>query len=358
MPGANRFSSWFGGELAAWDLTPGVPVAYPDLRYWADVMTALDELMPDAGLHVIVTDDLVRTPPVTGPEVVVLCLGDEFGVPPRYAHEVGLVAKTMGGRRRRPFVALWPPRRWSAVPMAAAQEAVVQGRRAPWLARDLTTTVRRRHAAAVLDVPIGIRAYEAVPPVPFDQRRYDVAFAGSLVNEAHEHERRWASQKLRARRAFLGEIERLREDRPALSVWLRVVPTHWDGAGATGSYAEALADARIVLCPRGSSVDTHRYFEALRAGCVPVYEMLPRRDYYDGAPGVRIRDWSRLTAVIDRLLTDPETLHDQHLTALQWYDRWVSPPAVAARIASHLGADDGAATPAARVPLRSPRRRR
>lgn len=345
MPGPNRFSSWFGGQFCSWELTRGVPVAYPDLHYWADVMSALDQAMPDAGLHVIVTDELVAPPPSVGLDVVVLCLGDELAVPPRYAHQVRLVAKTMGGRRRRPFVALWPARRWPALPMAIAQEALVQTRRAPWLARDLAATARSARRADVLDVPIGIRAYADVRERPFDQRRYDVAFAGSMVNEAREHERRWASQKLRARRAFLAEIERLRQDRPALSVWLRVVPTHWDGATATGSYAEALADSRIVLCPRGSSVDTHRYFEALRAGCVPVYEMLPRRDYYDGAPGVRIRDWSRLGPVVDELLADPVALREQHEAALRWYDRWVSPPAVAGRIASHLGA--AAVTPAA-----------
>lgn len=340
MPGANRFSDWFDGRLQPWDLSPGARVRYPDLRYFGAVMRELDARLPDAGLHVVATTDLIGPLPVSGPDVVVVCLGDEFAVPPRYSHDVGLVVKTTGGRRRRPYVAVWPPIRWRAAPMAAVQEAIVQGRRAPWLLRDFAATARRAKPARVLDVPIGVRAYEDVPVVPFDERRYDVAFAGSLVNEAHENERRWASQKLRSRRAFLGEVERLQHERPDLSMWLRVVPTHWDGAKSTESYAQALAQSRIALCPRGSSVDTYRYFEALRSGCVPLYEVLPRRDYYDGAPGIRIRDWSRLREAVDSLVADPGRLREQHEAALQWYDRWASPPAVAARIAARLGAGD------------------
>jgi hypothetical protein len=337
VPGANRFSTWFAGRLLPWDLTPGAPVVFPDLRYFGEVMTVLDVLMPDAGLHVVITTDLVGPLPVTGCDVVVVCLEDEFGVPPRYAHDVRLVAKTMGGRRRRPFIALWPPRRWLSLPIVVGQEVVVQARRSPWVARDVVLTASRTARADVLDVPLGVRAYEEAAAVPFGERRYDIAFAGSLVNEAHERGRRWASQKLRARRAFLAEVERLQREEPELSVWLRLLPTYWDGAAAMSSYTEALADTRIVLCPRGSWLETYRYFEALRLGCIPVHEALPRRDYYDGAPGIRIRDWSRLRGVVNALLADPDRMREQHEAALQWYETWVSPPAVAARIARHLG---------------------
>src|SRR5881392_2868012 len=57
-------------------------------------MTALEALVPEAGLHVVATTDLVGPLPVRGDDVVVLCLEDEFAVPPRYAHDVRLVAKT------------------------------------------------------------------------------------------------------------------------------------------------------------------------------------------------------------------------------------------------------------------------
>jgi hypothetical protein len=336
MPAANRYSAWFDGRLADWQIDADAPAPYIDLNYFAAVFREFEQLMPDSGLHVVATTALGDGLPATGPNVVVLCMGDEFVVPPAYSHEVRLVVKTLGGARRRPYVAVTHPRRWPALPMAVAQETVVQARRLPWLARSAQRSITAHRRPAILDVPIGIRAFEQSPAVPFAERQYDVAFAGSLVNEATEHKRRWQSQKLRARQAFLDETERLQANRPDLSVWLRVVPTHWDGASATRSYAAALADSRIVLCPRGSSLDTYRYFEALRAGCVPVYEMLPSRDYYNGAPGVRVGHWSQLPTVIDRMVSNPAGLLAQHHAALDWYIRWAAPAAVAQRIADRL----------------------
>ena len=335
MPQPNRFSTWFGGRFAPWDLDDPAP-PYIDLRYFADVMREFEALVPQGGWHILATDDLAGPLPVDGRDVVVLCLGDELAVTPRYAHRVALVAKTMGGRSRRPTFAPRPSMSLAWLPLLAAQELLVQLRRTPWAARALAQTLRLRRRAQILDIPLGIRAYVDVPPKPIGERSYDVAFAGSLVNEEREHRRPWASQKLRARQVFLAEVERLRERRPDLAIWLRVVATHWDGATATGSYAHALADAKAVLCPRGSSVDTHRYFETLRAGAVPIYEMLPRRAYYDGAPGIRIRDWNELEGILDRLRHDPAELERLHRDALAWYERWVAPPAVAAQIARRL----------------------
>ena len=105
---------------------------------------------------------------------------------------------------------------------------------------------------------------------------------------------------------------------------------------AVGAYLDELVQSRIVLCPRGSSLDTHRFFEALRFGCVPVYEVLPRRPYYRDSPAVRCADWSRLPDVIDRLLADPVALRKRHEAALRWYDEHVAPPAVAQSVAAAI----------------------
>jgi hypothetical protein len=335
VPGPNRFATWFNSRFEPWDLDQRDDLPFPDLRYFADVMRELDRLTPAAGLGVLATTDLRGPLPMTGDEVLVLCLGDELAVTPRYAQQVGLVAKTMGGSRRRLYVDVRGGR-WRRLPVVGAQELIVQARRVPWKTHAAIAAARRGHRSNVLDIPLGVRAYVDVDPVPFGDRRYDVAFAGSLVNDAHEHRRPWASQKLRARQAFIRQVERLQQDLPELAVWLRVVGTYWEGATATGSYAHALADSRIVLCPRGSALDTYRYFEALRAGCIPVYEALPRRDYYDGAPGIRIRDWRDLTAVIAALVADKQALHRHHQESLAWYERWAAPPAMAARIARRL----------------------
>lgn len=335
MQRRNRYSTWFAGRFADWDLEDPDP-PYVDLHYFADVMRAFDDIAPRGGWHVVMTDELVGPAPVTGDDVVVVCLGDELAVTPRYAHDVRLVAKTMGANRRMPYVGRRPSTSSATVPLVAAQEVIVQGRRARWAAHAAMRSLRAGRRAELLDIPLGIRAYVSVPFVPIDERRYDTAFAGSLVNEEREQQRPWLSQKLRARQALLAELEALRDRRPDLSIWLRMLPSYWVGATATGSYAHAMAEARTVLCPRGSALETYRYFEALRAGAIPIYEMLPRRDYYAGAPGIRIRDWSEAERVLDALLSNSDDLHRRHRASLEWYERWVAPDAVARRIAGRL----------------------
>lgn len=338
MPAANRYSTWFDGVLDDWKIGTDGPFPYPDLKYFAHVFREVDTLCPDAGLHVVATTEITGPVPVAGRHVVALCLGDELGRVPDYAADVRLVAKTMGGGRRRPYVALGSPARWPAAPIAVALETRVQLRRLPWQLRAARRRLSQHQSLNVLDLPMGIRAFEDLPVIPFAARQYDVGFAGSLVNDAAEQRRRWPSQKVRARRAFVRVLEALKTDRPDLAVWLRVLATHWEGTAATVSYSHALADTRIIPCPRGSSVHTYRYFEALRAGCIPVYETLPHSDYYQGAPGVRVRSWSELPRVVDRLLADPDALLERHRASLAWYDRWVSPRAVAGRIAAALAA--------------------
>jgi hypothetical protein len=83
MPGRNAFTTWFDGEHAAWDTSPDGPIPFIDLRYFGRVFNMVDRLLPDAGLHVLATDALTGPLPVSGPDVVVLCLNDEFGRSPK-----------------------------------------------------------------------------------------------------------------------------------------------------------------------------------------------------------------------------------------------------------------------------------
>jgi hypothetical protein len=345
VSGGNVFTTWFGGEHAPWDISGEGEVPFIDLRYFGRVFHAVDRQLPDAGLHVLATDALTGPLPVSGPNVVVLCLNDEFGRSPTYAYDVGLVVKTMGAGKRAPYVAMRPARRWPGALLVVVQESVVQLRRSPYLGRAAAGTVRRRRRPPVVDVPLGVRAFYHRDLVPFDERRYDVMFAGSLVNEPGEDARRFPTQKVRFRRDFLAALAEAQQARPGVRFSVRTVPSHWTAMRAVAAYLDELVQSRIVLCPRGSSLDTHRFFEALRFGCVPVYEVLPRRPYYLGSPAVRCADWSRLPQVIDDLLADPVGLRQRHEAALQWYDAHVAPPAVAVTVSDairrHVGVPGG-----------------
>jgi hypothetical protein len=81
-------------------------------------------------------------------------------------------------------------------------------------------------------------------------------------------------------------------------------------------YTEIMADTRIALAPRGSSVETYRFFEAMRQGCVVICDRLPPHWFYAGCPAVQIDDWGNLEAEVKALSADPERLKDLHP------DRW------------------------------------
>jgi hypothetical protein len=338
VPGPNQFSTWFHDTHAPWDISGESENPFIDLRYFGFVFHQVDLRLPDAGLHVLATDALTGPLPVSGDNVVVLCLNDEFGRSPTYAYDVGLVVKTMGAGKRPPYVAMSPARRFPGALLVTLQEAVVQVRRLPYLTRAAAGTATHMRRPPVIDVPLGIRAFYHRELVPFDERQYDVMFAGSLVNQPGEDARRFPTQKVRFRRDFLTALERSREQRPEIRFSVRTVPSHWTAMQSVKAYLDELVQSRIVLCPRGSSLDTHRFFEALRFGCVPVYEVLPRRSYYQGSPAVRCADWTKLPQVLDALLADPAGLRQRHEAALRWYDDHVAPPAVGALISDAIAA--------------------
>jgi hypothetical protein len=117
--------------------------------------------------------------------------------------------------------------------------------------------------------------------------------------------------------------------------------------GAGGRYTEIMADTKIALTPRGSSVETYRLFEAMRQGCVVICDRLLPHWFYVGCPAVQIDDWGNLGAEVKALAADPERLADLHRRSLAWWEEKLSERAVAQVIARCLGAPNGSEKSAA-----------
>ena len=80
-----------------------------------------------------------------------------------------------------------------------------------------------------------------------------------------------------------------------------------------------MTNAKFCLIPRGTSVETYRYFEALRYGCVLITERLPSRWFYDDAPALIVDDWSELSRLLPDLLARPDELVLLQNDALAWW---------------------------------------
>lgn len=102
-------------------------------------------------------------------------------------------------------------------------------------------------------------------------------------------------------------------------------------------------DAKVCLAPRGGSVETYRYFEALRYGCVVITEPLPPTWFYRGSPAVVVKRWRQLPAVLASLLDDPAGLAQRHRASLAWWRDRCSEDALAAYLTDELRQGPGRA---------------
>ena len=122
---------------------------------------------------------------------------------------------------------------------------------------------------------------------------------------------------LRAVEEFQKKEPRFRFDRSVVSS----PPT--DNKSPDGrTYSQRMMDSKICLAPRGSVVDTWRFFEGVRSGCLVITEPLPDEYYYKDAPVIQIDRWSELETVIQPFLDDDDALEVCRLRTLTyWRDR-------------------------------------
>lgn len=101
-------------------------------------------------------------------------------------------------------------------------------------------------------------------------------------------------------------------------------------------YAHNMAQTKLALCPSGKSYDTHRIYEAMRAGCVVVAPRQSPTWFNIGWPVVELDDWSELKPIADSLLADEEKLQEISNKTHLWWEEKCSEEAVARYMASEL----------------------
>jgi hypothetical protein len=185
-------------------------------------------------------------------------------------------------------------------------------------------------------IPLGTYNQIDLPMKPMDRRTTDVFFAGS-VEHLHSLRDRLGSPKVRARRQMLAAVAQIAERRPDLVCEMRTTPSFEASATASPTaYSHALMDSKVCLAPRGTSVETFRFFEGLRAGCVVVTGGLPDHWFYSGAPVLRLDRWDSLSEVLAPVLDSPAEQLRLHEAALAWWRERCSEKAVARFMSDRL----------------------
>ena len=71
--------------------------------------------------------------------------------------------------------------------------------------------------------------------------------------------------------------------------------TRCEGNASREEFVHSMASHRFILCPRGNGIDTHRMWEALYAGSIPVVERHPALEAFTDLPILFVDDLGGIT---------------------------------------------------------------
>jgi hypothetical protein len=313
-----------------------------DCRYFGGVFAEMEKLLPDeishGPLHVYLTYDL-NVLPEYGPHVVVLLLAEEYGLIPRYVRHVRAVFKT---HRLRPVFGSktwWRLDHYHFVLWVKFCRNWILHLRSRWNAsfvpREWPYRIHRK--IQVQDVPVGYGRQELLDPKPMGVRPYHSFFAGQVNLDIPFWRRQIPSPKVFARRKMFAAVQEM----IARDARFRFDGGEVTDAGASTlrnsrSYSQRMMDSKICLAPRGTAIDTLRFFEGLRAGCLVVCDHLTDEWFYAGAPVLRVKDWDDLPEIVAPYLYDDSALERARVQSLSWWNEVCCEKAIGRVMAEYL----------------------
>jgi hypothetical protein len=336
---ANQYKIWLKQEqqLLDWDIWDQSFQPLPECDYFGAMLRAFDQKYSQQGLTVYLTTDL-QTLPSYGQNVVAIVYADEQCKVPAYFDRVLAIFKCYGIKPTLSATAWGFPNTLRLLTWLHFFKVLLARFPSAWRYRlgqlkaglGFSQTI-----APVYEIPLGYYKQLDLPIKPWQERSQDIFFGGSLENQAISKRslKYWLSNPKRISRSqMLAQLDTLQQNHPQLQVGYYTTAGFIPGYTAhdqSSQYSEQMMNAKICLVPRGTSLETYRFFEAIRYGCIPVTETLPQHWFYQGSPAIVLRDWQALESKIQPLLDDPVQLQAQHEAALNWWHNQCSPEKVA-----------------------------
>ena len=307
--------------------------------YFGRVFQSMERHLDLEGLTVYLTAN-ERTLPSYGPNVVAVLQEDQPSRIPVYFDRVRATFTCHGTHQSiRPN-----PLREPSLPnaLSAGTQLLNWGRRLPGQVRRAGLQATRDYLPPIYTIPLGYANQVKVPFRALGEREHDLFFAGSVrhLKGPQPAWRRWfRSPKRASRECMVDALTTLQERRPDLSLDLHIRSSFREAVSSSATwYSERMMNAKICPIPRGTSLESFRFFEALRAGCIPVVEALPARWFYDGSPVLRVSDWREAPDLLEALLDDESRLRAQHHAVREWWRTRCSEEAVGRYMARGLAA--------------------
>lgn len=129
---------------------------------------------------------------------------------------------------------------------------------------------------------------------------------------------------------FKAAVTKLEQERPDYRghvLWY----DGWNNGDPLSEYCDIMNNTKIALVPTGSgSLESFRFFEAMRAGCVVLSVGMPDIAMYSVSPKVYIdKNWAHLNEAMDYLMSREEELLYLSKAARVWYEHFCSPEGIA-----------------------------
>ncbi|WP_416665726.1 glycosyltransferase family 1 protein [Egbenema bharatensis] len=344
----NQYFLYINKQLISWDIYETDSGNRGFVGYFRKVMQAVEENLQKGGFTFYITMTEMDELPTYGDNVIVLILGDEFYRIPKYHNKVGAIFKCYGIHQIRQEVFKYRP-----ILKISRYKILVFGQslknlliRLPlklnyWLRKVKRLCFTTEDLAPIYDIPPGYFNSEDLPIKNVYSRRYDVFFDGSVVNHVYPvwSLRYWSkTPKAVSREQMVSNLEQFKAKYPQYNIQLACNAFFADASSEVGSnsYAQNMMDTKVCLVPRGTTLETYRFFEAMRYGCIIITELLPPRWFYDGAPVIQIANWNNLELVLQKLLNDEELMQILHQQTLEWWENRCSETAIGKYIAERL----------------------
>ncbi len=296
-------------------------------KYFGRTLNLLEPKIKNQGLIIYVTAWTVHELPSYGPNVIACILQDEWSRSPIYRDKVKMVFRTCGVSPIVPQVYKYGGWKDIISNMLGQVRNISRGSKARVVLfiRSLFGSI----IAPMYNIPLGYYCDEDIENVPIKDRENDLYFAGSINHVARKGMSIQRPKKL-ARDRMTHNLLSIIEGNKDIKV--KNVVTNGFGDSIVNDnkgYLETMMDTKICPVPRGANLETFRFYEAIRYGCIPVGEVFPDTYFYKDAPILRLKNWSHLENVISPLLKDKDKLEKWHEKVIKWWDDVCSEKATA-----------------------------
>jgi len=300
--------------------------------YIEGVLRNFEKNNPNAGLIFYVTAWTVHYLPSYGANVIAIIMQDEWSREAKYRDKVGAVFRTCGLAP-----SLVPTLKHGSILelstnvlsfLRTVSKDGISGR-----IRSCLLKTQGKKLAPLYDIPLGFYANEPVEYTPFDERPNILSFAGSIQHRVAKT--RVPSPKTLARQRMVQALQSCIANNPKLPIVYRETSCYKASVQNTASYCNEMMNSKFCLVPRGANLETFRFYEAIRFGCIPIIEHCPDLPYYKNAPLVKLNDWSQLETTLLSLLDKPDVLRQMHQDALAWWHNVCAETTIAEQLSSH-----------------------